>query len=385
MAWTWTTKTNLFNNIIIMKRNFILAAVALFTAASCQKNIPTESVYEAPTGLLTVEVGNDASVTKVSDAVMKEHQINSVQVFVFTESGALETDLYKTYQPGSNEPYSLSLTTRIGKKNVFAVVNAPRLKHTSIQSLETDLSDLADNRVANGSTQSNLVMTGMASTTVVEYSKLSATPTPCTIMVKKLASAIQLSTVTTEFANTTLEGCSFKIKEIYVKNVVGKAPYSFSAVLSDEQRRMPANWYNKLVLDAKPIPVTYDLCDLPAVSSATINVNRTLYVYPNSTVKDPDTLPGGSVEYAPRPTRLVVHAVISASPDHYAGTLTDKDFYYTFDLPVLEANKKYKVSIVISMLGKTSDNDDSKTTSGYSQPTITVSDWDEVIDLTYHM
>ena len=35
------------------------------------------------------------------------------------------------------------------------------------------------------------------------------------------------------------------------------------------------------------------------------------------------------------------------------------------------------------MLGKTNDNDDSKTSPGLAQPTITVLDWDQTIELNY--
>ena len=374
-----------------MKKNLFFAALALLAAVSCQKTNPTETAVSGPQGQLIVRLGEDPA-TKVSDAAMKENQINSVQFFVFTENGSLETDLYKT---GSGTSYSL--TTGIGDKVVYAIVNAPRLKHTSISSLEGDLSDLSHNKVAATGVQSSLVMSGKASVHVDEYKAGSTTPAQCTVYVKKLASAIQLATISTSFAGSTLEGSTFTIKEIYVKNVVGKAPYGVQSevnassktttglpmVLTDDQRRTPAYWYNKTKLDQTPLPVTYDLCNLGPVTSTAFAVNRTLYVYPNATVKDPDVKGGTPSEFDPRPTRLVIHALISTSADHYDKPFKDKDYYYTFDLPVLEANKKYKVGVVISMLGKTNDNDDSKTSPGLAQPTITVLDWDQTIELNY--
>lgn len=374
-----------------MKKNVIIAAIALLAAASCQKNNPSQPSFEGPQGQLIVQLG-DEPVTKVADADMKEHQINSVQLFVFGTNGDLETDLYKT---GSGTSYSL--TTSTGNKVVYAIVNAPRLKHTSITSLEGDLSNLSDNHVAATGVQSSLVMSGKASVAVSEYKAGATSPTTCTVYVKKLASAIQLSTVATSFAGTVLEGATFKIKEIYVKNVVGRAPYGVQSevsannktttglpmVLTDAQRRTPSYWYNKLVLDTTPLPVTFDACNLGPVTSNPYAVNRTLYVYPNSTVKDPDKKEGTTSEFDPRPTRLVIHALVSTSASHYDKPFTDKDYYYTFDLPVLEANKKYKVGVVISMLGKTNDNDDTKTTPGMAAPTISVCDWDNTVELNY--
>lgn len=362
-----------------MKKNLLIAALTLVAAASCQKNNPSSSPLETSTGELIVELG-DAPATKVSSAAMQESQINTVQLFVFSEAdGKLETDVYKT---GSETTHSI--TTSTGKKMIYAIVNAPRLKHTSISSLEGDLSNLSDNHVAGSGTQSSLVMSGKASANVTS----GATPYTCTVNVKKLASAIELTGVTTKFTGTSLEGASFKIKEIYVKNVVGKAPYGMQSkedkdhnimtglpmVLKDADRNNVANWYNKLVLDAKPLPVTYDLCNLTLPQ----DVKRTLYVYPNSVTTD-----SNKTTFDPRPTRLVIHALIKPSAEHYENPFDEKDFYYTFDLPALEGNKKYKVNVEISMLGKTDDTDDTKTSAGSAKPTINVLDWDETIELNY--
>ncbi len=347
-----------------MKKNLLIAALAMLAAASCQKTDPAKTT----TGELTIRLGEEP-VTKVADNPTAEKQINSVQLFVF-DGGNLETDLYKT---GSATSYTL--TTGIGDKVVYAIVNAPRLKYTTKAALEEGLSDLSDN-TANG-----LVMSGSTPVHVNEYKTGSATPATCTVNVKRLVSAIQLASVATSFAGSTLEGSTFTIKEIYVKNVVGKAPYGVSAALTEDQKKDAGNWYNKLKLDTTPLTVTYDAFDpgLAVTAAKPLDVNHTLYVYPNASTADN----GSATTFTPRPTRLVIHAAISTSASHYDNHFKDKDFYYTFDLPALEANKKYKVNVVISMLGKTTDTDDTKTTAGMATPTISVRDWDATIELNY--
>ena len=347
-----------------MKKNVLLAALAILAAASCQKtNVP-----QSATGNLIVQLGEEP-VTKAADNSTAENQVNSVQLFVF-DGGNLETDLYKT---GSATSYTL--TTGIGDKVVYAIVNAPRLKYTTKAALEEGLSDLKEN-AANG-----LVMSGKESVTVSEYKTGSATPATCTVNVKRLASAIQLASVTTQFEGSTLEGSTFTIKEIYVKNVVGKAPYGVSAVLTEDQKKDAGNWYNKLKLDTTPLTVTYDAFDpgLAVTAAKPLNVNHTLYVYPNASTADN----GSATTFTPRPTRLVIHATITSQDSHRDVSINNQDYYYTFDLPALEANKKYKVSVTISMLGKTTDTDDTKTTAGMATPTIKVLDWDQTIELSY--
>jgi len=249
-----------------------------------------------------------------------------------------------------------------------------KVKTCTLSALEGTLSDLKDN------SKDNLVMTGRKSVSVSEYN---GTPTSVEIHVKKLAAAILLSGVTADFSNTSLEGSSFVLKDVYVKNVVGRAPYGVAndgtgtastglpLPLSTSQRRQASYWYNKLKLDTTPLALTYDACNLTSVSTP----NRILYVYPNATTDDPENVPGASAgDFTPRHTRLVLHAQVGG-----------KDSYYPFDLPVLEANKKYSVSVHITMLGKPNDNDDTRVTVGSIKPVIIVSDWDATQSLPYNM
>ncbi len=358
-----------------MKKLLLLAAFVSLFAASCQKNNLPESpepVWDGPTGQIHLQIGSPD--TKVALSTMKEHQINQVQIFVFNSDGALETDRTATNNTPGSGNFSLTLTSRIGPKTVYALVNAPRIKPATLSELEGSLSDLKDN------TKDNLVMSGKKSVTVSEYN---GTPTSVNIYVKKLAAAVLLANVTADFSNTALEGSSFVLKDVYLKNVVGRALYGVASEgtgtastgiplpLSTDQRRQASYWYNKFKLDTAPLALTYDACNLTSVSTP----NRILYGYPNTTTFDPETVPGASAgDFTPRHTRLVLHAQVGG-----------KDTYYPFDLPVLEPNKKYSVSVHITMLGKPNDNDDTRVTVGSLKPVIVVSDWDATQDLPYNM
>lgn len=327
-----------------MKQNILWAIAFLIIAtASCQKNaIPEspETVLDGPTGQILLSIGQPE--TKVAVADMAEHRINQVQVFIFNSAGQLETDRMATNaSPATSATLQLSLTAKIGKKTIVALVNAPRQKPASLSQLEAAVSDLNENSV------NNLVMIGKESVAVEEYN---GTPGTCTIPVSKLASAVVLTEVTANFTGTVLEGSSFVIKEVYVKNVVGRVPYGSPSSGTDYR-------YNKAKLDTTPLALTYDACNLSGTAVA--KPNRAFYVYPNTKKGE---------------TCLVIHAQVGG-----------KDTYYPFDLPVLEANKKYSVSVNITMLGKPDDNDDTRIAVGTLQPTITVSDWDKTATLPYLM
>ena len=318
-----------------MKRIFLLAV--LFAALSCQKSIvPEDTVPDGPTGEIVLRIGQPQ--TKVAVSAMSEHRINQVQVFVFNTNGVLETDRTAT-NTGSAAGLSVTLTSKVGLKTICALVNAPRITPATLEELENSVSDLRDNSV------NNLVMTGRTDIAVTEYS---GTPLTFDIPVRKLAAAVVVSSVNVDFSNTSLEGTPFVLKAVYVKNVVGRVPYG-------DPGHALNFMYNKTKLDASPLPLTYDGCNLTSYSSP----DRVLYVYPNAKKGE---------------TCLVLHALVGG-----------KDSYYPFDLPVLEANKKYSVSVNITMQGKADDNDDTRVGVGIITPTITVKDWDHTYSLPYNM
>ena len=364
---------------------FVLAGSLLF---SCQKNqnVPEPVSMEGPAGQVVVNIGMPE--TKSNSTSLKDYQINSYQVFVFdAATGKKETDRYASFSTSPTQnTVSVTMTTRTGLKTVYAIVNLPRLNCGTLSALEGHLSDLNEN------TYTNLVMSGKNGITITEYDKnknAEAAPQALDIDIKRLASMIQLDAVTVDFRNTTLEGGSFVIQEIYLKNVVGRAPLGVSGnpatdmplLLSDADHTNYDNWYNKLTKQATGAPsVTYDTftktCTVAGVSTP---IAHDLFAYPNKTEGDTTDNP-----FSQRKTRLVIKAHVTAST--YASPAIDQDTYYTFDLPVLVANSIYKIkNINITMLGKDDDNDDTKSVAGRITPTITVDPWTGTTQLNYDL
>ena len=154
-----------------MKRTIFFLTAALAAAflalPSCKKSAPAAHegglLSEGPTGTILVDIGIPR--TKSDNAVLKDYQINSVQVLVFDESGKRETDRFETLSTPVQNTTSLTVTTKTGVKTVYAVLNSPRLTESSLDRLEAHLSDLAENSATN------LVMSGKNGITVTEYDK----------------------------------------------------------------------------------------------------------------------------------------------------------------------------------------------------------------------
>ena len=373
-----------------MKRTFLIltaALSALCALPSCQKSASSSTADEqlsGPTGVVRIDIG--IPQTKSDNGGLKDYQINSVQVIVFDESGKKETDRFETLASPVQNTTSMTITTKTGVKTVYAILNSPRLTESAQDKMEAHLSDLSENSCTN------LVMSGKNDINVTEYDKnkdSNAAPQTMNIHVKRLAAMVQLDKVTVDFRNTALEGGTFTIQEIYLKNVVGKAPLGVTGspetdmpmVLPDAAHTNYENWYNKGTKQASGAPeVTFDVwtktCTVAGIATA---LSRDLFAYPNKTAGD-----STADTFSQRKTRLVIKAHVTASTN--TSPAVDKDTYYTFDLPALVANNVYKISnINITMLGKDDDNDDKKSLVGRVTPTITVDPWTGTTTLKYEM
>lgn len=366
------------------KTHHLLLATAIACTLSCQKNVPIQGP-DGQTGLLEVTIG--VPQTKSDNTALKDYQINSYQVFVFDSNGKKETDRYAsiTTSPAQNT-VQVTVTTRTGAKTVYAIVNSPRLSFATLTALEGHLSDLKEN------SHTSLVMSGKNAKTVTEYDKNKdgeVVPQTMDIVVKRLAAMVQLDAVTVDFRNTSLEGGTFTIQEIYLKNVVGRAPLGVSG---DPQTDMPLPlgdtdhtnydyWYNKLSKQASGAPaVTFEAFTKSCTVAGTPTpIAHDLFAYPNKTDSD-----NTENTFSQRKTRLVIKAHVTSGT--FSSPAVDEDTYYTFDLPVLVANNIYKIkNINITMLGKSDDTDDSKSLAGRITPTITVNPWTDTTELNYEM
>lgn len=366
---------------------YITAAVCTLGLYACSQKAAQPVPEVAPGNSITVNIGLDEKTTKSEYNARKDFQINSIQVFVFDGQQALETDYYEAITPTQGST-SVTVATFTGPKTVYAIVNHSRInfaKDTPLSALETRLTDLSEN------TPTNLVMSGKNTLTVQEYDKnknATASPQSLNIYVKRLSSMIVLDKITVDFSKTSLAGASFTVKELYLKNVVGKSRLGVggltstagSAVLpiplSDGEHTNYSYWYNKGSKQASGAPgVTIDVWNYncPNVSGGASSIGRCLFAYPNKTTGD-----SHADSFDQRKTRLVLKAHVKKD------TVVDTDTYYVFDLPVLVANNVYNIqNITLTMLGKDHDDKDDDLQSGRISPTITVDAWTSTTQLTY--
>lgn len=374
-----------------MKKQILLlsATAALLGLLSCNKDASAPAAK--PTCNLTVLIGQEEGITKSDYDSRKDFQISCVQIFVFDHLGKLETDHYLDVTPTSN-PVSVDIATFTGAKTVYAVANYSRMtlaKDFTITDFEAFTSDLKDN------SPTKLVMVGKNEITVTEYDRNknpNATAQSLNIYVKRLAAMIVLDKITVDFSKTSLSGATFSIQEIYLKNVVGKCHLGLDGLtgtagadvlpkaLSESEHTDYDNWYNKGTKAASGYPdVTVDswthTCTEVAGGEGN-DLKRCLFAYPNKTITD-----SHQAVFGQRMTRLVVKALVTKTDVTPAGGVAT---YYVFDLPVLLANRVYRISNVeITMLGKDNDDSDDDLQAGKVSPVITVDSWVNADPLTF--
>lgn len=350
----------------------LLPALALLGAIlSCSKNasipaLPGESGAVTQditrTGTLFVQVENG---TKASVAPEAEKAVHSLQVFVFNAAtGKRETDKFV-------EASSLQITAPLGEKHIWAVVNHERfLDMPTEEKLRETVSDLSDNYAGNAL---SLVMAG-SKTVNVEQKDM-----PLEVNVTRLTSRISLKNVTVKLDDTYLKGCTFTIKDIYLKNVAGDTNFSLEKTGTEWNIKDPTVWYNKMKLEDAPEvnPLILDRnLSIACPEGQAKLIDKVWYTYPNPSQGD-----SNSASWSARKTRLVIHAEIVG----YGGSGAIQS-YYTFTLPVLKRNFSYEISnITFTMLGKDNDNDDSVTDTGVAAITLKVAEWDSGTAMTYNM
>lgn len=386
-----------------MKKYLYFLTAAAFMLAACNKNdAPVGEVEnKAPeTGALVVSVSSESQNTKANSTLTDESKVNTLQVFVFeATTGKLETDKYEA------NTKTITLSTLTGVKHVWAIANAPKiiLNKDALESvLASKISNLGENTITG------LTMVGVSAPaspgsipftpgniTVGAYTVgATETITAVPINIYRLGARISLEKVTVDFTGTSLEGKSFSIRDIYLKNVVNGLRFDGQpADLND------AGYWTNRVADHAPNGGNYYLdkagnnvasliCDkglsLDAAvtdGSSALTVNKYWYVYPNPRTED-----SNAVTWSPRRTRLVIHAVVGG----------DIHTYYQFDVPpagiasatdkMILNNHTYDISnIKITMLGKDDDDDDDPTEIGKASITVTVSDWAANYSVTYEI
>ena len=379
-----------------MKKPLFTVFVALAaTFASCNKSAPAPEAAQStvPDASITVNIGMENEGTKAPTSLVKDYLINKVQVFVFDNTDKLET----SYFEGSltkNNSHSVKIATFTGPKTVYVLVNHDRITKfkphtTTIANFEAELTDLSMN------TPSSLVMSGKNTVTVGKYGTNGSAGTDgqiesVNVYVKRLAAMVVLDKLNVDFRGTNLEGATFTVQQIYLKNVVGKALLGVNGLtgtasstvlplpITDDQHTNYTYWYNKGTLETGAPAVTFetDMGVSCNVAGADTPLSRHLFAYPNRTDAD-----SHEETFEQRHTRLVIKAHVKAATSY---SNLDNDTFYVFDLPQLTANNVYRItSVRITMLGKDNDNKDEDIQAGRIEPAITVDPWNGTTTLTY--
>ena len=374
----------------------VLASVAF---VACQKNSSVSGIEEpeldGPTGVISVSIETPGQTKAASIA---DSKINSAQLFVFGTDGKLETSRYYSTVEGAD----FKITSKVGTKTLYVVLNAERLNFSTISHLEEPTAaSLADVVALGRNTSDNLVMSGKNSVNVVEYNanKGLNTTSQVTVYVKRLTAEVVVNKVTVNFDNTALQGATLILDDIGLVNVPGYSPYGVTSASTDVDN--PASgipvilpdglfnnmsyWFNVGSLNKTTSPaVCFDAsvninCN---VSGTETGINRYFLSYPNrATAFQENASPT-----APVHTCLVIKGRLTANSSYAGAEIVAKynntDTYYTFDLPALEPNKQYTITdIKITMPG--ADNPGERVVTGKIDPTIVVDHWTGNTNLSY--
>ena len=315
-----------------------MAAIAMFACEKKEECAPLLS--DGDLSVLKVKMVSEQ--TKVTGQGSEEEKsIAGYQILVYDmKSRTLEA--YATPTAGSEE---VSMQCRTGKKEVIVLANAPDV--TNILSYDDFVevrSYLSDNNVGG------LVMEGHASP------ELTIAGETVSVDLKRMVSKIILDEISVDFENDAYDSKDFILKEVYLTNVAGDLTYM-------AENADPVKWYNKSVRisnDDVDAMIFDTMKDFNMKGNAEYTDSHHFYCYPNPYVEDSFM----SDDWTPRPTRLVVEAMLD-------GEL----FYYPVVMPKLERNTKYHVSLNIVRPGATSPEQDmDKYAASFK---ITVLDWQE--------
>ena len=383
-----------------MKR-FILSCLAVGALLSCQQNtIPEEKEItqeEMPCGTLFVNLivpgGPD---TKTPGSSTDESKVNTLQIFVFknNDDTNLALNVKETDKWVADGTTSLTLNTYVGKKKVWALVNAPRQSFENEDELITHYSRLEEN------SPTHLVMVGTNNVEVSEYNAAASigSATPAAITVHRLGARISIRNVKIDFTNTSLEGCYLDIKEVYILNAVNSVSLNGTARSTAELGSSSACWYNlEAWNDGIPAAAKALLGERGNLNltigptTGTQDLNRFFYVYPNvSTAANDNTEATPSA----RLTRLILHGYIRGAAGRGSGddAAHAEESYYCFDIPKssevasIEGNHTYDIeTITITMAGGISDQPDKRPKFGKVSANVTVGQWGGHTTLTYEL
>ena len=306
-----------------MKIKIFSVAMLASALISCEKK---ESVIpESAKEKTSLEIMLVSEETKVSGTGGNEEKgISDYQVLVYDMSSRM-LEAYVTPDPAA---LIVNVQCTTGPKEVVVLANAPDVSGVvSFDAFLKTRSRLADNAVGS------LVMEGHASP------DLTAAGGTINVDIRRVVSKVVLDAVNVNFESDAYDKMDFVLQKVYLTNVAGDKSY-----LADTAD--PSSWYNQIVRTQSPEvdALVYDeISGVNLKESKTYTAKHHFYCYPNPYVDDTFA----SDHWSPRPTRLVLEAVLGGV--HY---------YYPVSLPQLKQNTRYHVTLNIIRPGATSPEQD---------------------------
>ena len=323
---------------------FVAAVAALVFLASCQK---TENYIENDGPCeLTVGFGGYSTVeTKVAGVVSDDNIIKDVQILVFRKedsdvdskvdaatriSGLNVTDTYTTTE-------KISCTR--GNREVWVVVNSP-VDYTSGNEAVLSLADLK----AKTTVLSDNICTSDSRSFVMAGNKvidLNAASQTVDVNIKRMACKVVIKGIENKFILPVYQKAgTLKITAAYLMSVAGYQKLDNLNTISTARTYYPSSaigsayWHGKNVKEPNAL-FTEDYLPVKVLeyNDKLENVS-TFYAYPNDAAAEKNET------WSIRGTMLVIETTI------YGGT-----YYYPVQLPSLESNKCYEVSLIIKHPG----------------------------------
>ena len=327
----------------------ILTITAVFVTAlaltGCQKD-GTVFGNNDDICALTVYVGDESAVnTKIAGAVADDNIIRDVQILVFRKEATDEESkidaAVRISGLNAEDAYTVTETLNCtrGPREIWVVANAASDYITGTEAVLT-LKDLkAKTTVLNdnhyGTINKSFVMAGNK---VVD---LNAAFQSVSVDVKRMACKIVVKSIEDKLTLPVYQAAgSLKITGAYLMSVAGCQKFDNLNTVSTARTFFPASgipancWYGKNVKDANAL-ITEDYTPVKALEyNGKLNDVSTFYAYPN------DAAPSSESMWSVRGTILVI-----------AATIKGDVCYYPVQLPDLESNKCYEVSLVIRHRG----------------------------------
>ena len=326
------------------KKIHIMMAVAALLFAACSKtDLPggQTGVKNAETEL---SVNFHSLATKVAaQPESNEKMIRNVQIFVFRagsggDAGNLEiaaSAVFDQELDASTGSYNgITLKCSTGEREIWAVVNDSK-DHTSGADAVATMDDfLALTHDLKDTRKDKLLMIGTSGTLTLHEGHEDVD-----IVVRRAAASVILETVTQDFSSPAYQKSGvFRVEDCYLLNVPGRV--NFGGTL--EPATLPTEaWYARMEAQTNLSEgVIYDRVTPKTLNYGDVDTTpHAFYAYPNACA------PSEDASWCARSTLLVLEASV------YNGHDWQKYYYPVVIAGGLEANKQYRVNLIIHRPG----------------------------------